>query len=77
MSFSCSKIAFSPDGKWLAVASGGQKSVMSVRDVQTGKEICSIPTNDLTTGLAFPRNNMLIHAGSRIVRVFELSLKKK
>ena len=83
MKLRCGKMAFSPNGKWLAVVSpglnrsGGLKSDISVRDVQSANEICSIAIEGPTRGLAFPRNDLLVHAGSRIVRVFEFSVKKK
>jgi WD40 repeat protein len=70
-------MAFSPNGKWLALGTRGKNSMISVRDVKTGKEVCSLATKDQTRGLAFPKNDMLIHAGARIVRVFEFSVKKK
>jgi WD40 repeat protein len=71
-----SRFAMSPDGKWLAIALRAEKTV-SVRDIRNGSEICSITTNDSTTDLAFPRNDMLVVAGARVVRVFEFSVKKK
>jgi WD40 repeat protein len=37
------KVAFSPNGKWLAVATSEEKNVVSVRDLLTGKEACAIP----------------------------------
>jgi WD40 repeat protein len=76
----CSKMAFSPNGKWLAVIAPvdkSDKSAISIRDVSTGKEVCSIPVNDWPKGIAFPRDDLLIHAGRRIVRVFEFTVKKK
>jgi WD40 repeat protein len=71
------KVAFSPDGKLLAIASGGSKNgIISIRAISSGQESCSITTKSLTNGLIFAKNDTLVHSGSRVVTVFELSAKK-
>jgi hypothetical protein len=74
----CNKMAFSPNGKWLAVAGHDDKNTMlSLLDIQTGNELCAVSIKGRVRDLAFPRNDMLVYAGNRVVRVFELSVNKK
>jgi len=81
LAVSCATMAFSPDGKRLAMASlelkKGDKGVVSVRDVRTGEELCTFARGG-RVGVAFPKNNIVVAlAEERVVAVYELSVKKK
>ena len=72
------QVAFSPNGKWLAVGSVHRKSRISILDSATGQELLSWhPESSGTLSLAFnPQSNLLASAGGRFVQVWEISGQK-
>ncbi len=71
-----SAVAYSPDGKYLAMTVKNSK--VSIRDAQTLEEILSLDAgNSDAMHLAFNRQGtMLASAGARSVHVWEITTKK-
>ena len=69
-------IAYSPDGKTLAVAGGGKK--IQFFDTETGKEIYIISSSPTVLWLAYSPDGKHISAGCRDsrIRVFDISRRK-
>lgn len=73
-------VLFSPDSKWVAVASGGNNPRVMFWDVKTGKQARSIPlTTSNTHSLAFSPDSRLLASGHDIhahIRLWDLTTGK-
>ena len=73
------QVAFSPDGKWLAVGSVGNKSRVSILDTANWQQLALWETKvNCSRNLAFhPQGHLLATAGSEYIQVWELPVEKK
>jgi DNA-binding beta-propeller fold protein YncE len=72
------QVAYSPDGKSLAVSWVGRKSQISIHDAESGDELARWQTeSNNARKLAFnPKSNLLASTGGRFIQVWEISTNK-
>jgi WD domain, G-beta repeat len=72
------QVAYSPDGKLLAVGWVGRKSQISIHDAESGDELARWEAeSENARKFAFnPKSNLLASTGGRFIQVWELSSNK-